>query len=142
MKNCASQGLHSVRPSVVQLKVRLIRPTCCQAQQEEPQESHSDRPYKYNAGKSQEKNKATIEHVYGGLTSSKGPESVSSAHAPWAMGWQMNERNIVWNDDLKLRLLKVLYLYNSRMRSRYLASGRFNPDYFCLLVEKTNHILK
>ena len=26
---------------------------------------------------------------------------------PWQLGWQMNERNLVWNDDLKLRLIKV-----------------------------------
>ena len=26
---------------------------------------------------------------------------------PWQLGWQVNERNLVWNDDLKLRLIKV-----------------------------------
>ena len=26
---------------------------------------------------------------------------------PWQLGWQMNERNLVWSDDLKLRLIKV-----------------------------------
>ncbi|GBF93928.1 hypothetical protein Rsub_06177 [Raphidocelis subcapitata] len=26
--------------------------------------------------------------------------------APWAVGWQMSERNLVWNDDLKLRLIR------------------------------------
>jgi hypothetical protein len=30
-----------------------------------------------------------------------------TADAPWTMGWQMNERNVVWSNDLKLRLVKV-----------------------------------
>jgi hypothetical protein len=30
-----------------------------------------------------------------------------ASQAPWAVGWQMSERNLVWNDDLKLRLIRV-----------------------------------
>ena len=26
---------------------------------------------------------------------------------PWQLGWQMDERNLVWNDELKLRLIKL-----------------------------------
>lgn len=29
------------------------------------------------------------------------------ASGPWQMSWQMNERNLVWTNDLKTRLLKV-----------------------------------
>jgi hypothetical protein len=32
--------------------------------------------------------------------------AAGQARAPWGIGWQMSERNIVWNDDLKLRLIK------------------------------------
>lgn len=30
------------------------------------------------------------------------------ASGPWQVSWQMNERNLVWTDDLKSRLLKVI----------------------------------
>jgi hypothetical protein len=33
--------------------------------------------------------------------------SAGSVAAPWSVGWQINERNMMWNDDLKLRLIKV-----------------------------------
>jgi len=46
--------------------------------------------------------KATLEDVF--KNSSKA--SLVRDHAPWNMGWQTNERNIMWNDDLKLRLIK------------------------------------
>ncbi len=29
------------------------------------------------------------------------------AARPWQIGWQVNERNVVWSDDLKLRLIKA-----------------------------------
>ena len=57
--------------------------------------------YSYNSDSSTDRHKATIEHVYQGDGRRKGPPS------PWTMGWQMNERNLVWNDDLKARLLMV-----------------------------------
>lgn len=31
-----------------------------------------------------------------------------AGRAPWTMGWQQSERDLVWGDDLRLRLLKVL----------------------------------
>lgn len=44
--------------------------------------------------------KATMEQMLQGV------EAIDQV-APWKMGWQMNERNLVWNNDLKLRLKKV-----------------------------------
>jgi len=38
--------------------------------------------------------------------SALGGASASASAAPWGIGWQMSERNLVWNDDLKLRLIK------------------------------------
>lgn len=46
--------------------------------------------------------KATIEDVFGGID-----EGQLQGSAPWAMGWQANEKTIKWNDDLKRRLLIV-----------------------------------
>ncbi|KXZ47268.1 hypothetical protein GPECTOR_36g120 [Gonium pectorale] len=67
-------------------------------------------PYNDSDGKRQ---KATIEHIFPALEEA-GPSQQSSqsaatsgrAAAPWQVGWQMNERNVYWNDDLKLRLIK------------------------------------
>jgi hypothetical protein len=47
--------------------------------------------------------KATLEDVFKGLNQTQ----LQKGRAPWHMGWQTNERNIIWNDDLKLRLLMV-----------------------------------
>jgi hypothetical protein len=38
---------------------------------------------------------------------SSSSSSSSSVQAPWSVGWQVNERNIMWSDDLKTRLVKV-----------------------------------
>jgi hypothetical protein len=48
--------------------------------------------------------KATIEDVFplDGRVA-----QVAGGKAPWKLGWQTNERNIMWNDDLKMRLLTV-----------------------------------
>jgi hypothetical protein len=67
-----------------------------------------DGDYAYNSGNDKERRKATIEHVY---RASDGVAKTSSSSAPWSFGWQMNERNLVWNNDLKLRLLKVRLIY-------------------------------
>ena len=63
--------------------------------------------YSYNSGSNDERRKATIEHIY--RDTDGVAKNSSSSSVPWSMGWQMNERNTVWNDDLKLRLLKVRY---------------------------------
>ena len=86
--------------------LQQARPVCSTRRAISDQASTSGRSdsesYTYNSGSPTERRKATIEHIYqekgGGRT---GPPS------PWNMGWQMNERNLVWNDDLKARLLKV-----------------------------------
>lgn len=49
--------------------------------------------------------KATIEQIYTPDYSNDDTPSVGKA--PWNVGWQMNERNLVWSSDLKLRLIKV-----------------------------------
>ena len=82
------------------------RPACgiCRASPDQASSSgRSDtNTYLYNSGRPTERKKATIEHIYEEDGSAReGPPS------PWNMGWQMNERNLVWNDDLKARLLKV-----------------------------------
>ena len=59
--------------------------------------------YVYNSGSSTERLKATIEHVFSPADARPGS---TRADAPWLLGWQMNERNIVWSNDLKLRLLQ------------------------------------
>lgn len=69
--------------------------------------------YPYNSGDSRTQ-KTTIEHILPGL-SAAGQQKIGSGgvQAPWAMGWQMNERNMVWNDELKLRLIKVSWLHHA-----------------------------
>ena len=52
--------------------------------------------------------KATLEDVFKNSSTA----TFVSDHAPWSMGWQTNERNIMWNDDLKLRLIKA-YLHRA-----------------------------
>jgi len=84
-------------------------------------------PYQSPEGR----NKATIEHIFtpvedsdsdddGATAADDNATSVArdaarahqrsalgaSTSAPWRIGWQMSERNLVWNDDLKLRLIK------------------------------------
>lgn len=60
--------------------------------------------YHYNDGDGKGR-KATIEHIFPaleGLKEADGERPLS----PWQVGWQMNERNLVWDDDLKVRLIK------------------------------------
>lgn len=57
-------------------------------------------PYTSEHGRTQ---KATIEHIFGSLGDTA---DVQHEDAPWSVGWQMNERNLVWTDAMKLRLLK------------------------------------
>ncbi len=56
--------------------------------------------------------KATFEQAFknrvGGSSSSSGSDSGSQERAPWALSYQMSERySMLWNEDLKARLLKV-----------------------------------
>lgn len=89
--------------------------------------------YSYNSGEGERKQKATIEHIFTAGVEPTGPNAAAaddadalaaaparadgaeaastsgreSPRAPWAVGWQMSERNIVWSDDLKMRLVRV-----------------------------------
>jgi hypothetical protein len=89
-----------------------------QAAQPEPAADAGAPAYPYNAGEGERKQKATIEHIFKPSSSSSGggngssddgrsSGAASTSQAPWAVGWQMSERNLVWNDDLKIRLIRV-----------------------------------
>ncbi|GLC45449.1 hypothetical protein PLESTB_000617100 [Pleodorina starrii] len=95
----------------------------------------SSKPYPYNDsdGKRQ---KATIEHIFPALESSssqaQGPSTSGRPAAPWQVGWQMNERNMYWNDDLKVRLIKriasdELGISDSEMDERLQELGTLLP---------------
>jgi len=99
-----------------------------QHQQPPPQQQQQAYPYQSPEGR----NKATIEHVFFTPASDGGDDEEGDAasglptaaaaatehrrhrrsalgaldQTPWRIGWQMSERNIVWNDQLKLRLIK------------------------------------
>lgn len=68
---------------------------------------------RYNAGDGRNQ-KCTIEHVFTpteDATDAAAPstclrDDAASPAAPWKVGWQMSERNLVWHDQLKLRLIK------------------------------------
>ncbi|KAK9864913.1 hypothetical protein WJX84_006478 [Apatococcus fuscideae] len=46
--------------------------------------------------------------VGGGEDYPAGVSSFGGENAPWGMGWQTSERNLVWNDELKMGLLKKI----------------------------------
>ena len=86
--------------------LQQARPACTRCSASPDHASTSGRSdsdsYAYNSGSSTGRYKATIEHVYKENDNArKGPPS------PWNMSWQINERNLIWNDDLKALLLKV-----------------------------------
>jgi hypothetical protein len=93
-----------------------------QQQQDQQQQPGPAPSYPYNAGPGERMQKATIEHIFtaagaagadagdGASTSGSsgsGSDSPGRPQAPWSVGWQMSERNMVWNDDLKMRLIRV-----------------------------------
>lgn len=52
--------------------------------------------------------KATFEQAFKGRVGGASGGAAGEGRAPWAMGYQMSERySMLWNDDLKARLLKV-----------------------------------
>eukprot|EP00878_Enallax_costatus_P027132 GHUV01029183.1.p1 GENE.GHUV01029183.1~~GHUV01029183.1.p1 ORF type:complete len:231 (+),score=57.23 GHUV01029183.1:271-963(+) len=61
--------------------------------------------YPYNSGDDR-KQKATIEHIFSPDAAEPVASSTGRIQAPWSVGWQMSERNIMWDDELKLRLIK------------------------------------
>jgi hypothetical protein len=77
--------------------------------------------YPYNSGDSRTQ-KATLEHIFkpdhGDVDIAATADAASTSgrvQAPWDIGWQVNERNIMWNDDLKMRLVKVCTTYSCHM---------------------------
>ncbi|CAD7699318.1 unnamed protein product [Ostreobium quekettii] len=54
----------------------------------------------YNSGDGRAK--TTLEQVFRGEGSTR---RVQELEPPWQLGWQMNERNLMWNEGLKLRLV-------------------------------------
>jgi hypothetical protein len=73
----------------------------------------SSGPYPYNAGPSERPQKATLEHIFGPLsggasTSGQPPLLGEPPAAPWEPLWQMSERNVMWSDDLRARLVQRL----------------------------------
>jgi hypothetical protein len=69
--------------------------------------------YPYNSGDGRSQ-KATLEHIFQPdhgevdieAAASSSVSTSGNVQAPWSVGWQMNERNIMWSDDLKMRLIK------------------------------------
>ena len=41
-------------------------------------------------------------------TTQQASQSFGGDNVPWGLGWQASERNLVWNDALRMGLLKVL----------------------------------
>jgi hypothetical protein len=101
------------------------------AEHQEQQRPPPAYPYQSPEGR----NKATIEHIFSPASDTESSteeeddnnatsaaraaerrhqRSILSAQnsAPWGIGWQMSERNLVWNDDLKLRLIKRVAAQN------------------------------
>ena len=95
--------LHAAAESGALLQPSRLTCTSCRAHADHASTSgrSTSDSYSYNSESPTDRQKATIEHVYQGDGRRKGPPS------PWTMGWQINERNLVWNDDLKARLLLV-----------------------------------
>lgn len=75
-------------------------PTRCQYIRASADERGVQFTYKSDDGRT----KATMEQVFT-------PDSTPLADGdstPWQFSWQMNERVLVWNDELKARLVKVV----------------------------------
>ncbi|KAL3154046.1 hypothetical protein ABBQ32_013592 [Trebouxia sp. C0010 RCD-2024] len=64
----------------------------------------SKRPQQYIG--SDGRRKSTIEEAFPPVTSAAVGDPTSQGRPPpWTIGWQTSERNLEWNDDVKLRLL-------------------------------------
>lgn len=68
----------------------------------EKQSVHQAMPFSYNS--SDGRKKASLEDAL-----SKGKNrSVLMDRQPWQVGWQMAERNLMWNDQVAAALVKVI----------------------------------
>lgn len=73
--------------------------------QEEPSTSEA---YQFTYRGSDGRLKATFEQAFkGGQASGAVGGAGAPPAAPWALGYQMAEKNLAWNDDLKARLIEV-----------------------------------
>jgi hypothetical protein len=62
--------------------------------------------YPYNNGEEERgRQKATLEHLGTAGVQLASPDAAGGK--PWDLGFQVNERNLLWSDELKLRLIKV-----------------------------------
>lgn len=106
------------RPAYLPRGIRSGQPgcrSCGESQARQPARAEKDSiaermPYNYVS--SDGKKKATLEDAIMQSRSSSGSEQIQqnssmAKNQPWNMGWQMSERNLLWNDDLAARLLKV-----------------------------------
>lgn len=95
-----------MRMPICQPASNAVRPTCriiCHAaapqSPREKQEAGVQFTYRSEDGRA----KATMEDVF---TPAQAPTDEIN---PWQFSWQMNERVLVWSDDLKERLVKVCH---------------------------------
>lgn len=82
--------------------------------------SSSENTYNFTYRGSDGRLKATFEQAFknaraGGSGSGSAVPGSGGAQAPWALSYQMSERySLLWNDDLKSRMLKVCELGGQR----------------------------
>ena len=66
----------------------------------------NDTYYEFTYQGSDGRLKATFEQAFKAINANDTvPPSPSASQAPWELGYQMSEKNLAWNDDLKSRLL-------------------------------------
>ncbi|WIA10616.1 hypothetical protein OEZ85_010798 [Tetradesmus obliquus] len=94
---CWHQQRQCFRPAAKQRRLAQAAAAAAEQQQQPA--------YPYNSGDSRQQ-KATIEHIFKPDADGSSSSSASTIQAPWNVSWQMSERNIMWSDDLKLRLIK------------------------------------
>lgn len=80
------------------------------AEEPERQGVRERMPYSYNS--SDGRRKATLEDAFVESRATSGAAQIEHntgmANAqPWNLGWQVSERNLMWNDGLAAKLLKV-----------------------------------
>lgn len=111
----------SARRAAWAYKARSCRPApCCSAAQgangsssgggSPPADAAGAEAYQFTYKGSDGRLKATFEQAFKGYrrgSDDMGSASDSEADAPWALGYQMSEAGLMWNDQLKARLIKV-----------------------------------
>ena len=67
--------------------------------------------------------KSTIEEAFQVKYSGDTTAMTEGREPPWGIGWQTAERNLAWNDELKQRLIKVLFCVLTHNRPQGTLSG-------------------